>query len=243
MKGLTPALFWEHKGELLAASQEEMTETIRCVVDKGKPSASEASAPKLDEWKKPPSAITRVDGLLAITCVADMPDWAFQKRKIPDSRRMDVKTLPCIVIRTNGEIKVPSFKEISPSILWVSLPTDKKASGRAFKASLSRCLDFVEAHLRDGRTVCVACETGKDLSAGITVAALQCFFSDDGSLDLKRRERGNMQGESSRIASQHLFIPDTTCRSEQGNTSNETRVDYSEQASGESISRNIETRK
>lgn len=36
--------------------------------------------------------------------------------------------------------------------------------------------------LLEGKGVCVACESGKDMSVGVVLAALQLYFGDDGSL-------------------------------------------------------------
>lgn len=42
----------------------------------------------------------------------------------------------------------------------------------------------------DGLDVCVACDTGKDLSAGIVLAMLASFFDDTGTI-IDKGDKGN----------------------------------------------------
>ncbi|KAF8828740.1 hypothetical protein HHX47_DHR3000133 [Lentinula edodes] len=42
-------------------------------------------------------------------------------------------------------------------------------------------MEFVQMQLAQGMRVCIACDSGKDLSIGVATAALQKYFDDEGN--------------------------------------------------------------
>ncbi len=56
----------------------------------------------------------------------------------------------------------------------------KKGQTRLLSTVLPQVMAFVQSALVKGRSVCVSCDTGKDVSVGVIVTALQMFFDDNG---------------------------------------------------------------
>ncbi|KAH8115303.1 initiator tRNA phosphoribosyl transferase [Phellopilus nigrolimitatus] len=196
--GLTPDMFWKHKDELLSAPQSVFMDVLLSIVNDSRHALSASST----EWTKPPTPIKFLDGLLSISALADIPVWVLNQSN--NLGLEDVATpSPCIIVRTLPKlsIKTPSDKQHhtpaasdpTSTVLELDIPNDKKSGEHAFKMCLPQCVEFIGRHVREKRSVCVACETGKDLSIGIALAAMQTLFDDDGTLDMSRRSRKHVQ--------------------------------------------------
>lgn len=182
-QGLTPALFWEHKDELLSVNQDETSNLIDRIVSEAKANTFTTSG----EWMNPPTGVKPVDNRISLCCLADIPTHILEGKGHP--------SFPCIVLRAGSSQNPSDIPQTNTDFFLIYIPTDKKAAERAFKTNLSHCLDFAKRHLQSGRQVCVGCETGKDLSVGLAVAILQVFFDDDGKLETERRSLNSFIGK------------------------------------------------
>lgn len=172
----------------MASPEDGFMDVLHRVID-GKTKVPTGSIERINS----PTAITRVEGRLLIAALADVSCYSVNR----DSSRMNPTwDTPCIILHNSSAANVgqknSSKDQISTEAqnarLEICIPGDKKSAERAFKANLSRCLEFVKNHLEENRNVCIVCETGKDLSVGVAIAAMQAFFDDDGSFDLGRYE-------------------------------------------------------
>lgn len=203
-QGLSPRIFWKHRSQLLAASEEDLTKVLLHAVhqDKAIPEQAEETSAGIE--------ITRVGGRLRVLAVADNTSYpkTLPASQIEPSR---TKAIPCIILRINRaentkrlqilkeeeEENVTGHSQVNLQLL---IPEDKKSAERAFGACLPLCLSFIKTKLQEDRDVYIACETGRDLSIGVAIAALQAFFDETGSLDIERYdEEMGMRGK-------HLYI-------------------------------------
>lgn len=182
-QGLTPALFWEHKDELLSVNQDETSNLIDRIVLEAKAITCTTGG----EWTNPPTGVKPVDNKISLCCLADIPTRILEGKGHPP--------FPCIVLRTGNSQNPSDSTQTITDFFLIYIPTDKKAAERAFRSILLPCLDFAKRYLQNGRQVCVACETGKDLSVGLAVAILQVFFDDDGKLETERRSLNSFIGK------------------------------------------------
>ncbi|KAL5483189.1 RIT1 [Sanghuangporus weigelae] len=181
--GLIPDVFWRCKDELLNSTEADFPDVLKRIVGEAH------STIRASDWAKSPTPITRVKGLLAIAALRDLPDFVL------DSRLAEGMSVPCIIIRGYPEASasVPAQHALPTFIYDLVLPNDKRAMERTFKSSLPQCLRFIRQYVGEGRQVCIACDTGKDLSVGIALAALQAFFDDNGQLSLERYDSKELQ--------------------------------------------------
>ncbi|KAG6381976.1 initiator tRNA phosphoribosyl transferase [Boletus reticuloceps] len=88
----------------------------------------------------------------------------------------------------------PATEEASESskMLRIQTPEGKKGQRHFLTVVLPRAMPFIQRHLQDQRTVCIACNTGTDTSVGVAVAALAMFFRPDGSLCAQGNARADI---------------------------------------------------
>ncbi|THH04313.1 hypothetical protein EW145_g5614 [Phellinidium pouzarii] len=189
--GLTPDLFWKHKEKILSTLEPDFMNVLRDIVNSSK--ATETTL--LTEWTKLSTPIMRVGGLVSISALAQIPEWVFNQQTEHGEL---ASSFPCIIVRVNQKASmIPPSSDKDPittsTILELVLPSDKKGGERSFKTFLPKCLEYFKRHLQEGQSVCVACNTGKDLSVGIALVVLQVFFNDNGVLALDRHGRKDFQ--------------------------------------------------
>lgn len=66
--------------------------------------------------------------------------------------------------------------------LKVMAAEGKRGQYQFLQTVLPLSMTFISRHLRLGFRICISCDTGKDMSIGVALAALQSFFEEDGSL-------------------------------------------------------------
>lgn len=64
--------------------------------------------------------------------------------------------------------------------LRLQLSEGKKGQLEYLQKALPLSMTFIRAQLESGSSICICCDSGKDASVGIALAALQLFFDDDG---------------------------------------------------------------
>lgn len=72
----------------------------------------------------------------------------------------------------------------SEHILKLRMMEGKKDQILYLQSVLPRSMSFIESRLSKGESVCVCCDSGKDASVGVALAALQLFFDDAGRLQV-----------------------------------------------------------
>ena len=67
-------------------------------------------------------------------------------------------------------------------ILRLRMAEGKKEQIHYLQSVLPRCMTWIESRLSKGDSVCICCDSGKDSSVGVALAALQLFFDDTGTM-------------------------------------------------------------
>ncbi|KAF8648494.1 hypothetical protein AX16_006204 [Volvariella volvacea WC 439] len=161
--GLMPDIFWRHKDELLGASRADLLNIIPRLISESSSLAK----------KSYPSPIEKVGGLILISTLADVSSHSTAIPKY-DLLLLD-PNLP--VDNMPDPIDFGNYSSMS-----IFVQEGKKGAAHFCQTVLPQAMNFIQARLSAGRTVCIACPDGKDLSVGVGVAALQKFFDDHGKL-------------------------------------------------------------
>ncbi|KAJ3819139.1 tRNA A64-2'-O-ribosylphosphate transferase [Lentinula raphanica] len=186
--GLTPEIFWEHRKLIMSTGQSEMEAVI----------ASCASSAHGTNKARRPSAVGRVNGRILLCSTADI--IAESKDQLHQTLEIPV-VVTFLVLSSHAKWNDASMVG-NPRVQYISAPEGK--NGRTFvQMVLPRSMDFIQTQLTQGRSVCVACDTGKDLSVGVALAALSRYFDEDGKF-LKSNTQNNTLG--SYIWSTSIFL-------------------------------------
>lgn len=157
-KGLNPELFWANRDELLKADRSGLLSLVEKLVSSEKMSARKGGG------LVPPTPVERVFGRLLLSTIADVPDEGQ-----PGSPDYLVLSL------SDGQEQMST-----ESRLYLPVISGKKGQTEFLNSILPKSMVFIRSRLALSRNVCVACESGKDLSVGVVVAALQLYFTDEG---------------------------------------------------------------
>ncbi|KZP13733.1 initiator tRNA phosphoribosyl transferase [Athelia psychrophila] len=172
-KGLTPKLFWDHQDELLGAPHSKLDALVEKIVT----ASSDIQAPIT--WVTLPTPIEKVAGRLCICANADLPDpWPSYLPGSDDSER----AAAYIQISPSPEATTTSHlhADHDSKHLIIDAAEGKRGQYQYLQTVLPLALPFMETHLRAGSRICISCETGKDMSVGVALAALQSFWDGDG---------------------------------------------------------------
>lgn len=120
--------------------------------------------PSSDFWD-PPTPIAKTGGRLLLCSIKDL-------QSLPSKYAKNV--LYVILTPSEGQ-------ENTPSRTYVRVVSGKRGQAHFLNNVLPTSINFIHKSILKGFDVCVACETGSDLSVGVVTAALQLFFNDDGS--------------------------------------------------------------
>ena len=175
---MTPALFWKHKDELLSTPREELSRVVEDIVQQSKAGQHGAA------WKTHPTPVTAASGWLFIGSVPDMPSDV--ANTLPDAD----SPVSFVIVSANAPLPQSDrdngteLEELQkdPHILRLKLAEGKKDQLAFLQTVLPAAARFSKARLANGDAICVCCDTGKDASVGIALAALQLFFDDRGAL-------------------------------------------------------------
>ncbi|KAJ3728428.1 tRNA A64-2'-O-ribosylphosphate transferase [Lentinula raphanica] len=173
--GLTPEISWEHRKLIMSTGQSEMEAVV----------ASCASSAHGTNKARRPSAVGRVNGRILLCSTADI--IAESKDQLHQTLEIPV-VVTFLVLSSHAKWNDVSMVG-NPRVQYISAPEGK--NGRTFiQTVLPRSMDFIQTQLTQGRSVCVACDTGKDLSVGVALAALSRYFDEDGKF-LKSNTQNN----------------------------------------------------
>ncbi|KAF9012558.1 initiator tRNA phosphoribosyl transferase [Cyathus striatus] len=176
--GLVPDLFWEHKDRLISASRGDLPGLAASIVQEASRSAKET---------KLPTPVEKIGGRLMICSLSDL------LRPLESFKSALDESISYILIMPNTRaIDNATSLEVtsSNSQLVLELPEGKKGASCFLSSILPSAMPFIRARLSEGQTICVACESGKDASVGVVLAALGMFFDDDGKF-LSNSDRPN----------------------------------------------------
>lgn len=160
--GLTPAVFWKHKDQLLNAIEEDMPALIQHLI-RSCPDIAEIDAVRLGSSSlyigtiRNSSSPELYDGV--IVCGNVSPSKPGLKPE--DAKKNGTRVLPFLC-------------------------GDGKLGSRALRSQLPLLLPFIRSLTIGDKQpkILLACSTGKDLSVGVALAVLCLFFDDHCMLTL-----------------------------------------------------------
>ncbi|KAL0577694.1 tRNA A64-2'-O-ribosylphosphate transferase [Marasmius crinis-equi] len=175
-KGLNPQKFWAHRTRLLSAPRAEVEETVASVNEMYGTTTRHTT---------PPTGISKVGNSIRISSLEDV-----------SAEVQRPEDLTAYVLISNDSAGWPGIQEgidvdEQAMKLRIVLPEGKKGQMHFLQVVLPRSLQFIRTQLSNGCSVCISCPTGNDISVGVTVAALQNFFNNNGELALNRPEIAN----------------------------------------------------
>lgn len=178
-QGLSPQLFWDHKDALLDGDREDLPSIVTNLVAQSKVTAHR------DSWHTLPTPVAAVGGRVMVGAVPDMPS------ELPPSLPNVDGLVSFIVISAGAPASVPHPAEDANAagiitqrahVLRLRLAEGKKEQIHFLQHVLPTSTCYMKERLAVGDTVCVCCDTGKDASVGVALAALQLFFDGEGKL-------------------------------------------------------------
>jgi tRNA A64-2'-O-ribosylphosphate transferase len=179
-KGLTPEVFWANKETILNASRMQIPVLVTSLV------SSQPCRPSSGDWIVPPSPVIKVAGRLLLSSISDLP--LLLPSQFPDSATSSGNAAYLLVSTpVDAGSNHPDFGVHPSRILRLQVPGGKKGQIVFLQVILQQSMDYIQRLLISGNNVCIACDTGRDLSVGIALAAIQRFFDDSGDFIMKHQ--------------------------------------------------------
>ncbi|KZS87757.1 initiator tRNA phosphoribosyl transferase [Sistotremastrum niveocremeum HHB9708] len=180
-KGITPDLFWKHRSELVQTDRDGIDQLISRILS-SKPSPSDSShqpAEKIpvESILSNITPVKHVNSCLSIAKLSSFDVERFSDLILPDNTTafILISPTPPPSLLTNP-VTYPS----TSNILLHHLPPGKKGQLSFLTSLLPTCLPFIGRNLHDKNKILIACESGKDASVGLALAALQLYFNNLG---------------------------------------------------------------
>ncbi|KAL1691818.1 initiator tRNA phosphoribosyl transferase [Schizophyllum commune] len=158
-KGLTPAIFWKHHQEIIAATRDELAPLVDRLC---------ATAPTHTSRAKP-SPVEKVSGRILICAIDDIAS----EGALNDSNKVQEDVTYVLVTQTSRPFPVSTTTRVYSM-------ASKNTQMEYLKTVLPESTSFISSALAAGKNVCIACDTGTDLGVGVAVATLQLNFDDVG---------------------------------------------------------------
>ncbi|PPR00898.1 hypothetical protein CVT24_000383 [Panaeolus cyanescens] len=172
--GLTPKSFWRHRREILEASRDTLPSLVSDLV------RDERTKPHTPATNFTPSPIQKVSGRIRISTFENLLSPTLAADSISHMQ------IAYLVLTSQGDIKLGN----SSNRLCLQTLEGKKGQSQLLHSILPQAMNFIEGNLKKGVDVCVACDTGKDLSVGVALVALQQFFDDQGNFRVQGANMG-----------------------------------------------------
>ncbi|KAK0495070.1 initiator tRNA phosphoribosyl transferase [Armillaria luteobubalina] len=169
--GLVPEMFWSHKAELLASSQTELQNLVVSIV---------AASPT--QKGEPPTILSKVGSRLAICQSSGLPSPSLGDEFV-------------YLVLSENDVEIGETLQVER----IKTLPGKKGQAQFLSTVLPRAVTFIQSALAEGRSVCVSCDTGKDVSVGVVVTALQILFDDNGHLAGPRKLEVDKQSIRTRL--------------------------------------------
>ncbi|KAL8719514.1 MAG: hypothetical protein Q9225_003481 [Loekoesia sp. 1 TL-2023] len=186
-RGLTPALFWQHKDTLLSSTEDELPDLVHSFLD------APRSYPKIITS---PTFLIKPTQCIYIAAVASVllcPEGNW------DAIVVCAPTTPFEEV--DQDVKVHG-QESRRKILHLPCPKEGKLASRALRSQLHRVPPFVDAVVQESSSlqtlqkerpplkILFTCLTGSDLSGGAALVALCSCVDEAGNLKAIGEERG-----------------------------------------------------
>jgi tRNA A64-2'-O-ribosylphosphate transferase len=179
VQGLEPDMFWTYRAELMQVSRRELYQLVQSVTSTAK---DESTAKSSISFK--PSAIAHVNSRIRICALRDMPELPPTQLPGPQSLDDALNDVAYVLIdsdcSSDGGDSVQPASDTTLPILCLRLNEGKRGQDQFLRIVLPSTLPFIGKHLQEGKSVVIACSSGKDASVGVAVAAMQRYFNDDG---------------------------------------------------------------
>ncbi|OSC96513.1 initiator tRNA phosphoribosyl transferase [Trametes coccinea BRFM310] len=175
--GLTPDIFWANKERLLRSTREQLPSVVEEVVAAAKDSGVR------ENWNRSPTPIIAVDGRLLISAVPDMP--ANLPATLPGTQYSTSYVVISADVVSAQESDHAGTTSSPQNALRLKMAEGKKDQLHFLQSVLPESMQYIKARLAKGDAVCVCCDTGRDASVGVALAALQLFFDEKGKLLLE----------------------------------------------------------
>lgn len=159
-QGLTPEIFWLFYDRILSTPREALPRTVLSMI-----STSKSYIPQA-----PPSGISRTHDRLMLCATSDLSD-------APSSSAHLIITTD--LNESGGAVNEPK--------LVIHAIAGKKGQHQFLVDVLPRSIAFIKESLVRGSCVCISCDTGNDIGAGVALVALQLFFDESGVYDDRER--------------------------------------------------------
>ena len=156
---MTPQLFWENHQDLIAADRVRLCVLIPKII---------SAHHEYNKTISSMSPINKVGDRLLIGNLGDVPDIILNKDHNTD--------FIILASSMQGEPVSNSRK------VYIPVVAGKKGQSHFLQTTLPTAITLIRGRLAEGKRICIVCESGKDLSVGVALAALQLFFQDDGRL-------------------------------------------------------------
>ncbi|KAK0483100.1 initiator tRNA phosphoribosyl transferase [Armillaria luteobubalina] len=169
--GLVPEMFWSHKAELLASSQTELQNLVVSIVT--------ASPTQKGE---PPTILSKVGSRLAICQSSGLSSPSLGDEFV-------------YLVLSENDVEIGETLQVER----IKTLPGKKGQAQFLSTVLPRAVTFIQSALAERRSVCVSCDTGKDVSVGVVVTALQILFDDNGHLAGPRKLEVDKQSIRTRL--------------------------------------------
>ena len=98
---------------------------------------------------------------------------------VPDIINVNKEDNMDFIILASSMQDEPVFKSRK---IYIPVVAGKRGQSHFLQTILPTATDFIRDSLAEGKHICIVCESGKDSSVGVALAALQLFFQDDGHL-------------------------------------------------------------
>ena len=176
-QGLTPQLFWEHMNTMLTSDREDLPCVVAKVITESKVIHNR------DAWTTFPTPVSAVQGRVFVGAVPDMPS-----RFSPTLPNID-GAVSFVVVSANVPASSPDLDAESETtdhvseeahVLRLRLAEGKKDQLHFLQHILPVSTRYIKDRLTIGDTICVCCDSGRDASVGIALAAIQLFFDGEG---------------------------------------------------------------
>lgn len=159
---MTPDIFWAHREQLLAASRSQLPTLT----------ASLVHGIKRNPDRLLPTPVAKVQGCILLCANSDLPES--KHSLVWESLAGDIAY---VLISSND---CNPLSTIATHWLKIDAPEGKKGQHIFLQNVLPSSMSYIHDHLSNGKRVCISCGTGRDISIGVALAALQMFFDDNG---------------------------------------------------------------
>jgi tRNA A64-2'-O-ribosylphosphate transferase len=175
-RGLTPALFWQHKEDLFNTPESELERLIRMLIVDARKDDKAIAAVRIAPTFNLYTAKAAVDDSSILGQAEQKTKTSSGKAQRKGVSGQETETKFDFVISCN---KTDASTPAGPR-LDIACRTGKLGS-RDLREKLALVRDFVQVQLKrdPAASILVTCETGKDLCVGVALMLL-CLFYDDG---------------------------------------------------------------